>query len=225
MNKSKCSKSYKYIKIGDLYEFAIAVKVGIYTHALVFVTPPMTAAAFLAIIDDFKLKRTAYKNGGKDQKGDYLIARDLLYTTLSDFGLYVDPIANGDENIIILAGFVPTKTSTSEKPLPGKPVASLNQNGVGSLIGECPIVSDGQTYGGILTNRPFVGISVTEEGELEITPDPEGAPDRFAKFTFSMARKKTFDGLISGQRYYLYMWSVNTKGAGAISDVVNQVCY
>ena len=198
---------------------------GIYTNILVFVTPPMSETAFNDIIKDFRDKRTAYKNGGKSQKGAYLIALELLFTTLADLGVYVDSIANGDENIIILACYVPTKTSTSEKPLPGKPVASLNQNGVGSLIGECPVVAAGQTYGGILTNRPFVGISVTEEGELEITPDPEGAPDRFAKFTFSMARKKTFDGLISGQRYYLYMWAVNTKGAGAISDVVDQVCY
>ena len=177
-----------------------------------------------AILEAYKNKRSDYKNGGKDQKGDYLIARNNLFDALEELGIYVDSVALGDEVIIILAGYVPTKTTKSEKPLPGKPEPEISLAGSGSLAITCPVVPTASGYVAILTNRPFVDISVSDKGTVTTTPDPEGSPDRFFVINASCSREKIFYGLMPTIRYYVYYFAINTKGAGAISDPVNLVC-
>jgi len=215
---------FKYVKIETLYEVAIAIKKGIYNNPLVFLSPPMLEADFLAIIENYKSKRTAYKNGGKDQKGEYLTAYDLLITALVDYGVYVDKYALGNESIITLGGYIPTKTSKSDKPLPATPLPELKSNGTGSLVSDCVAVPTASMYGAVLSNVELPNMVVDENGLLKIN-EVEPFANMAVQMNFSSPRKKTWIGLTSGKLYYVYYFAVNSTGSSLISDPASLLCF
>ena len=175
MKLSICSKSYKYIKIVDLYDFGKGVKTGIYGNATVFVTPPISEAAFGVILEDFKSKRTAYKNGGKDQKGAYELAYNLLIKTLDDLGLYVNPIANGDTAIIVLAGYVPTQTGSGSKSAPVIVQPVLSTTTIGVIDADCSSIPNAEFYGAILASQQLA-LTITHEGQITAARCQRAAP-------------------------------------------------
>ena len=222
MKEATCSRSYKYGKIEDLYIFACGVKKGVYSHPVNFPSPPMTEEEFDDIVEGYQKKRTNYNNGGKNQKGGYLTARTKLYTSLESIGEYIDKVAKGNPSLIILAGYVPTKTSISSKGIPAIPKPSLKFNGRGSLACSCPAIPAALMYGAILTSIPFKSISVNENGLLVIEPDEYDAI-REKHMSFSTSRKKSFTGLKPGQRYYLYYFCLNNKGASNIRNPADMI--
>ncbi len=223
MKLSICSKSYKYIKIVDLYDFGKGVKTGIYGNATVFVTPPISEAAFGVILEDFKSKRTAYKNGGKDQKGAYELAYNLLIKTLDDLGLYVNPIANGDTAIIVLAGYVPTQTGSGSKSAPVIVQPVLSTTTIGVIDADCSSIPNAEFYGAILASQQLA-LTITHEGQITAAPLPEGSPDVYMQLNVGKKRKKSFIGLNSGTRFYVYYYAGNSVGMSNLSSPVSIVC-
>jgi hypothetical protein len=67
--KPTCSLNY-YHRLPDeeLDDFATGVRVGLQNNLALFPTPPVLPAALQALIDDYEVKRSAYKRGGLDQK-------------------------------------------------------------------------------------------------------------------------------------------------------------
>ena len=63
-------------------------------------------------------KYTAYKNGGKAQKGAYTTARTVLIAALDQNAEYIDGLAGLNTDMILLSGYTPTKTGDSKATTP-----------------------------------------------------------------------------------------------------------
>jgi hypothetical protein len=233
MVKIKCSLGYKKLKIGDVSNFAGGVRDGVYGHALVFTLPPLSEVEFQALISTFTNTRDIYVQGGKGQKGTYVAAKTALFEGIDATASYVDTIADGDENIITLAGFDATKGTKSDAP---KPVQAsgvkVKAGDTGVLHAECDKQDVAVAYGCIMTAGepiPF-DINIDNAGQMQIGGDepmppmpPTAAAGVMAAIAsggiidFNMGRKKTFTNLARGVTYYFYFFAVNARGVGGIS--------
>lgn len=240
-----CSLSYHKSKVEELPIFAIGVRDGIYDNATFFVTPPMAQAVFEALIQDYSDKRSAYENGGSAQKGPYQHAKQLLMNGLDTQADYVNGVANGDENLILLAGFVPTKGYRSSAPSPVQPTGVvLKRPGTGVITAECANQKVATNYICIVTiNNPLPSnVKLNDSGQLVYTDDKGTAPASntsessgapvatstsgviSAYIDFSPGRRKEFKGLQLGSRYYFSFIAANAQGVSTMSDAVSIIC-
>jgi hypothetical protein len=245
----RCSLGYHKSKVDELPIFAIGVRDGIYTNALVFVTPPLLQIDFELIIQEYSAKRGAYENGGSAQKGPYQEAKQALTVALDTLSNYVNTIALGNENTILLSGFVPTKGYRSEIPAPVQPKGiSLKRPGTGMILAECDNQKTATNYVCLVSaNEPFpTDIVLNDSGQLVFwqgdfptptttKPNPEDPANAEGEgpantmqaggyIDFSPSRKKEFKNLKSGVRYYFVFIAANSTGVSGFSDPVSIIC-
>jgi hypothetical protein len=216
--------------------FGLGVKAGYFGNNPPFTILPITAVALQGLIDDYVSKRAAYVSGGLAQKGAFMLAKAALMAALDSLAVETDKVAVGDEAIIILAGFVPTKTA-GEGTKPGQCVVTLKRGITGELISNCAIVPGAKHYGCIMTEgAPLpAGASITADGKLILTslnnpnppiPNPFPQPEIIsAQFDFSDQREKHFMNLIHDATYYFYYYAVNATGVSPLSEVVSMVAW
>lgn len=226
--KIKCKKSYHTYKVGDIPIFFGGVRAGIYGNPATFMTPPFTEAIFISTTENYTLKRDAYKNGGIAQKGDYLAATTALMDMLDQTADYVDVVANGNEAIILDAGYVPTKGTTTAVVAPLKPVGVtlVRTANNAELEADCAIVAGAESYGAVLTAEPLPeGVIISPWGQIVVqdndSPTPTPTPGTSSiKYVLDLNknRKKTFTGLQIGTTYYVYYWAVNAAGVSPLSE-------
>lgn len=237
MKKIRCNLAYHKMKVNDFPIFATGVRDGLYSNPTQFATPPMTQADLQAVIDTYNNTRAAYENGGSAQKGPYQAAKAALTDTLDVLAEYVDSVADGNENIILLSGFKPTKSSPSEIPAPTQlTMVTLTRGASGELFAECETQSGAVWYGAILTSgEPIpVNVQIDGSGQLVLVGDePATASATVASatanptnvvFDFNTSRKKRFKGLLPGATYYLTMFASNASGVGSLSFSVSAMC-
>jgi hypothetical protein len=232
MRKIRCRLSFHFYKNENLEVFAIAVRDGIYGNVAVFMTPPLTVVQLQVLIDNFMNAYGAYKVGGIAQKGPYQIAKEALMDALDTLAAYVDGIADGDENTILLAGFVPTKGNISQANPPTQPqLVTITRAVPGTFVTECAVVEGADSYGGLLTAEllpPGTGINangqiVSNDNGVAGPAAPATTPGtvRFIA-DFNKGRKKIFSGLQIGSTYYMYYWAVNAAGVSILSEPVSK---
>lgn len=232
--KIRCKLSYHYLKIALLQIFAAGVRNGIYTNVAVFMTPAITQAVFEALIADFNTKYDNYKNR-IGSKGDYLTAKSALMAALDTLADYVNGVALGNPDIIILAGYEPTKGSSNNVPPPLQAQnVTITRGTPGTLITDCDPVANADSYGVILVAGSELPETVimSGSGQLEYTDDGlSGSPSGTASAAVPMVkviidlnknRKKTFINLQIGTTYYVYYWSMNAGGVSPLSEVVSK---
>jgi hypothetical protein len=132
--KSRCSLSYHRFGFPELETFAHHVSVSTYSHNPPFTAPPLTQAAFDALITVYHDTYEAYKNGGANQKADFDVAYNNLITALDNLAQYVDGLPILDEDVIKLAGYTPTKTGETAAVIPPAPTGvKLAQAATGEI--------------------------------------------------------------------------------------------
>lgn len=236
MSKQHCSLSYHKAHLDELDVFAVGVRDGIFNNAGTFATPPFTQVAFQPLIDNYINTRGAYVQGGLAQKGPFQAAKTALVTGLDTMADYVDEIANGNENIILLAGFVPTKPGSTEHNAPAQTEpAKITRGATGELFAEVPNVPGAEYYGCIV----FAGmpmppqLSLNAVGQLVVInnenpgPEPEPRPASgaiVAAFDLTKSRKKKFTGLQTHMVYYFYFYAANSTGLSPLSVVSSLEC-
>jgi hypothetical protein len=236
MAKIRCSIGYKKLPLDAIDTFAGGVRDGIFGNPIQFPTSPVLQPAFQACIDDYFNTRSAYKQGGKAQKGPFLLARQKLFTTLDLTAEYVDSVANGNESLILLSGFVPTKGTSTNVPLPPQLVdIELTRGSTGEIFAQSEPLEVGDTYVCIMTAGGPIPSDITISGTGQLTMGDlqqqlAGASASvqqvsMAIFDFTRNRKKKFMGLTPGITYWFSFFAINATGVGPLSEPKSIVCW
>jgi len=228
MKKIRCSIAYHRIGVTQLDGFALGVRDGIYGNAATFATPPLTLAEFELLITDQSNTRAAYENGGSAQKGPYQAARQALMVGLDTLSNYVNTVADGDENIVLLSGFVPTKGSSSKIPKPVEVTGvTIKRGSKGEFFAECDTQAGVVSYGCIVSaGQPLSSeIEINEGGQLTVPKsEPTEGKAEGDIFDFGIKRRKTFINLTPGITYYFVFYAANAEGVGPLSRPVSLMC-
>ena len=238
-----CSLSYHKSRVDALPVFAVGVRDGIFDNMAVFMTPPIGEPDFGVLIQNYNDRRGAYENGGLAQKGPYQEAKQALMEGLDALADYVNGVASGDENIILLSGFVPTKGFRSDSPKPVQPTGIvLKRPATGVIAAECANQKVAVNYICMVTvNDPLPSnVVLNENGQLTYTSsDDAPVQDQTdqnasnsadattittAYIDFNPGRRKEFRNLQLGSRYYFYFIAANAQGVSTISDGVSMIC-
>jgi len=233
--KPHCSVAYHDFNGYDLETFAHSVSTGIYGHAGSFASPPVVQATLDAAIVTLHNTYEAYKNGGKAQKGDYLTARTTLMGYLDTTGNYVDELPGVNDDLIILAGFTPTKTGESQPVVPVTPTGiTITRGASGEITTDCKPSPGATYYGAIVSARPIpAGFGINGNGQVVVlnknNPEPLMANSSEGGiaviYDLNKSRKKHFTGLTIGQEYYVYYYAANSAGVSQLSDPVVFTCW
>ena len=231
MTKIRCRVNYHSLFGEKLTTFAVGVDNGIYEHNPPFDTPPMTRPDFQLLISAFVTENAAYE-GHTATRAEMEEKRTDLMQGLDIQSTYVDTVADGDKEIIELAGFIATKGNNSQKPKPGQPVGVVLNRGISrELVSDCPVVENADSYGALLVagNPLPENIVISDGGQIIYEGDmgPEPIPTAGAgAITFILdltkGRKKTFSNLQVGTTYYVYYWCMNSAGVSVLSDGVSK---
>jgi len=238
MTLIKCLLSFKKLKVTQRPYFAQGVKDGIYGNATTFATPPMTEAAFELLITNYVATRGTLDNGGSAQRPAWEMAIKSLLDALVTTANYVDTVANGDANIIILAGYTPSKGNSSSvaKPVKIEGVTLVRSEVSGTLVADCAKQEGVNSYVCVLTQSqplpPQIVILTTGQVVITEVPTPPTPAPTGPEPTKSMGvyvdlnqnRKKTFAGLVPLQTYYCVYFGINAGGVGPLSDPVSVIC-
>lgn len=236
MAKSRSSFAYHRLKLDLIDVFAIGVRDGIFNNPVTFSTPPVNQTAFQALIDAYVNTRGAYKMGGLAQKPAFEQAKNNLMKGLDSTADYVNGVANGNELIIILAGYTPTKTTQSNAPAPQQPTGvSLVRANTGELLSECDNQPVADTHLAFLTpNAPIpANISISGTGQLVVTSamqGPQGVQGSNAPaqvdfiIDLNKNRKKKFMGLTPGTTYFVTYVAINAQGVSSFSAPASCMC-
>lgn len=232
--KIRCKLTYHQMKIALFQLFIAAVRNGIYNNVIVFAAPPIMQAAFDALILDFNTKYDNYKNR-IGSKGDYLTAKSALMAALDTLADYVNGVALGNPDIIILAGYIPTKGSSNNVPAPLQAQnVTITRGAPGTLITDCDPVANAESYGVILIAGDPLPPNVTMNGLGQLQMLDDNMPGTGGTATpaagllikvlidLNKNRKKTFINLEIGTTYYVYYWSMNAGGVSPLSEVVSK---
>ena len=202
---SHVSLSFKQDKDLAIIPFAQGVHDGLAANPTKFTSLPVTLVALLAALTDFGIKYTASRKGSQAQFEAKDLAREALLTLLSTLAAYVEGVAQGDPNVIRLAGFVPLDHSHSAQVPLLKPsiLAALNH-------------ASGQVQLRLQAQPNIHGVKVqyrTAGGEWQ---DGGG---------FSSTKLVIVIGLMPGTRYdFRVQYIGGSTGTSEWSDYVSHIC-
>lgn len=233
--KPHCSVDYHNFNGTDLDLKAKLVAEGIYTNDPPFTSPPYTQTAFNLLVTDHHDKYDAYKNGGQGQKGAYSTARTSLITAMDKTGDYVDERPGVDNDMILLAGFTPTKTGETKSVIPPPPGGITLSLGItGEMFSICDAITGETFYGSILVaGKPLPeNFSINNAGQVIIMGDKTEPTTTVTEVkegvTFILdltkQRRKHYRGLTKGVDYYCYYFAVNSAGVSPLSGPVVLMC-
>ena len=208
------SLNYHRIELDKLDTFGEGVSQGIFGNDPPFTAPPITQLVLDGAVTNYVDKRAAYKNGGRAQKGPFQAAKKVLMDHLDTLADYVDELADGDENIILLSGFLPTKGEDTPSTVPATPVAMAKRGeSTGIILAECPAIPGAEYYGCIVSEgQPLSGAVINGSGYLIL----ENVQQVFG-FVLTKGRKKVLLNNVPGNTYYIYFYAVNAAGVSQLS--------
>jgi hypothetical protein len=223
MNKVRVLRDhYHQMSVDLIGRTALGVRDGVYiNYPLIFTTPPMTQTVFEGIVEDYEAKRSTYKNGGMAQKEPFTTAYGVLITSLDSMADMVDKIPSLTIGIVNDAGFVATKETDTEHPVPdgGRAIANLRNVSPGVIESECPVVEFAEFYHTIITRQEFTDTRIVDSKRLVF-----GKLDTFDWIDMTKGRKKTFEGLNSGTPYYVYYVIGNARGVSVLTEARRIIC-
>ncbi len=208
-------KDYPYYKKHLFAIFIIQILNGLFQYVLLFVTPPVTKAAFSAAVDAYNKASSEYSYGGKGLKAAYENSYTVLLTMLDDLLDYVNHLPNLTSEMIGFSGFHENNViGGGVNPLLQPILKLLKKCGGGVMEMEYHGVNGAEYYGMFIV----VGGALPEgttfiDGVLVL---PEGTNPTIIH-NFSKQRIKRFSNLKAGIIYYLYCYAGNTVTVSPLS--------
>jgi hypothetical protein len=218
MSVPHCTFGYHQYGTSTLDTFSSQVSNGIYTNAQPFANPIITASAFSTIQQAFSTAAADYATYGAVKKTTFTNARKTLIDTLDLLADYVDSIAQGDESVIILSGYVPSASiSQSNIPLDRIDAFSVKRTNIDAEIAvEIQAINHHGTvnYFCICSEGSPLPNPILVDGQLVL----ENISNK-VRYDFMKSRKKIFKSLQPGVVYYFYVFACNTVSVSPLSDV------
>lgn len=222
MAYSICSINYHRMKIQEFMTFCAGVKDTYYKHTDVFTSPPMTKADYEALMKKHFDTYMLFKNGGKSQKANYLIATTTLISALDEIADNVYEVAQGVDTVIMEGGFKPTKTFRSAKTVPHTPeIEKLERGADGQILAQCNMLGAEVFYGCLLVEGAPLDDNIRMIKGKMLMPAGNSSP---VYMDVNKSRKKSFINLKSGTRYYVYFYALNTAGVSCLSEGRSIIC-
>ena len=219
MKKLRCKLDYHDFNNRELIKFCTQVSNGIYNDTDEFATPVVTKVVFTTTFTNYTDSVARYENAPKIEKAAMEQARKEMIDVLDLLRLYVDQLVNGNESLIHLSGFVPTK-ATIEKSSPLVESESFDVKRTTNL-GEVTVVIH-KTIGNeplwyllICSTSSNLPADCIEDGIINTSLIKE---DIIINFTHG--RTKVFSKLPTGVMYYFYVVSANTVSVSPLSSPI-----
>ena len=217
MNQIRCRVTFHSYTNKTLINFCSLVAGGIYTNTAIFATPVITNEEFQRAQVKFSDAVSKYDNAPKIERTNLKNARTELMQTVDKIKDYVDGVAKGDESIIILGGFTPTKGAAEKS----KPVEKTNdfEPVRTKVLGEAEVTVNysgsgtPQWYFVICSTDATLPSNLVENGIINFGALPDGV-----RIDVSKSKKKLFTNLDSNVVYYFYAFVGNTNNIAPLSD-------
>ena len=218
MSTAHCTLGYHSYSTSELDTFSNQVGNGIYTNATVFVNPTVTHAILTTHQQAFSTAAAEYASYGAIKKTAFVTTRKVLIDTLDLLADYVNSVANGDESLILLSGYIPSATA-AQKNIPVEKInafiAKRTEN-TGEIMVEIPAINNRGVvnYFCICTETAPLAGPILIDGQLKLE-----AMDAKVRYDFTKSRKKYFKTLTPGVTYYFYVFASNTVSVSPLSDM------
>ena len=219
MKKIRCRLDFHDYSNRDLIQFCTQVSNGIYNGSTTFATPTVTHVLFGAAFTKYANAVARYENAPKIEKTAMETARREMLDVLELLRIYVDQLANGDESLINLSGFVPTKSMVSKSaPLVVQESFDVRRT---TNLGEVEVVIHKQSgydvlwYFAICSSISDLPPSVVKNGVFKV---PSGSETML--ICFANGRTKVFSNLTTGKMYYFYVVAANSISVSPLSSPV-----
>ena len=222
MTINRCNRIFRRMKIHERGTLASLVLATYYKNNPPFTAPVISKAAFEKLAKDYHDTYTAYFNGGLNQKGAWLTAKDALIVALDKIADDVDDVAQGNESIIEEGGFTSIKIHRSRKNIP--PVPEIDEVIRGeheTILASCKPIEPNIYYGCILSEGGPLSEEVVIIGNKIYIPKNNPTDIIIDE---SKGRKKVFTNLVSMTTYYVYFFARNSAGVSLLTDGVKIVC-
>jgi hypothetical protein len=216
--KIKVSHHYRDIaKHNDQYDFGTIVIGDLTTNALTFPAVPGGLAALTGINNTYLVKINAAEGGDHAA----IVARDNYRDTVwipafDEVADYVDEVADGDEDTILLSGFKPTKGAKEEAGVPKQMHLELKSPNTGTLQYKSDTENVGKDATYFLVGKTKNVATLTQDADGKIIIETTGP----CKIVFAPVRTKK--GLITGmpseEIMEFVIGAVNAAGVGPVSS-------
>jgi hypothetical protein len=217
MSLQHCTFGYHQSGTSALDTFASQVSNGIYTNTATFSNPTVAQAQFEIAQQAFSTAAADYATYGTTKKTTFTNARKKLIDVLDLMADFVDAIANGDESLIILSGFVPSASAAqSNTPLVKIQVFTAKRTTTdGEIAVEIPAISNhgAINYFCICSENAALVNPTVVDGQLILD-----STTTKVRYDYSKSRRKSFRFLTPGVTYYFYVFACNTVSVSPISD-------
>ncbi|MES2621956.1 MAG: hypothetical protein V4615_13990 [Bacteroidota bacterium] len=210
------------MKVHHLPIFAANVSKTYYVNNPPFTTHVFPLGDLENLIKDYHQTHAAFANGGRLQKGDFLIAKGELIAALDIIKEDVNKVAKGNPDVIIDGGFKAVKTFRSKPLMPEAPVIESLERGMShEILPVCKIVPEAVYYTAILSEGAPLDPRVMVKSNKLIIPKDLTTDIQIDE---GKSRKKHFRGLKHLVTYYVYFFVRNSAGISALSEPRSILC-
>jgi len=187
---------------------------GLTKNAILFPTLPHSVADLTMANDDLKNKIKAAANNDTVLRKELFDSTKIWIDNYKTTAKYVSLVANGDETIIVKAGFTPTKSETTPTPKPNTPAIKDLKSPLQSGTIEVSLVSQKQTSAYLYMALPL-DVKVYQNGnQLNIK-----IADKEINLVIDTHREISFDGL-DGNKVNIFALAVNLAGTSVLSQPI-----
>jgi hypothetical protein len=217
MVNQKCMRSYHRYGTTEFDTFVNRDINGIYSNLPQFQAPPVTQQNALALQAAYNAAAADYVTYGATKKVALQQAKAIIVDTVNLLADYTDSVANGNESLIILAGFVPSvSVATKNIPLLKVVFFTTKHTAVsGEVVVDIPAITDrGDVfYTAICSEDAPLANPVMVNDQLKVE-----STDAAVRTVGNKSRKKIFTGLTPGIIYHFYMYATNTVSVAPLID-------
>jgi len=217
MNQIKCNSAYRKYSKQAYLDFCTKVSNGIYNNPDTFTNPPFTKADFENAFTKYSDAAAQYKIAPTVQKTNYDNAKNNMNATLGKTADYVDVVANGDESIIYLAGYVPTKgTNSKSQPITEAATGTAKRGEAGQIVTNAAAVKNK----GTISYSVVVSVGTTLPEGSYVNGQVQISGTTLVVVNSSRNRKKIIYNLPSGISY-VYFLAYNPVSASPLGEPVS----
>jgi hypothetical protein len=218
-HESSVSRSYRKFSPAAKADFGDDVIAGFSANTSIYASPTKTIAQLTSINNTLRTKNTAADSGAETDINDRDEYIRLTWLPAFDLdALYVESIALGNPNTIVLSGYDATKTTNTAHSLPIQPVLSATGGASGEIKYQTKTVIDSHAF---TTIAAIAGDAEVIQMADHIVIKANKATDII--IITNTTKKGNILGLTRKDEYDVQMTATNGIGTGPISAKSNVI--